>query len=210
MYTDSSNYEKFTVQTNPTSSRLYITYDKARAGTARTWWIQNNSDLGFNIYGGNVAILKSGTFGTVYTFGPDNAPYQFTLSSPAAATNVVPQPSPQIVLQGDYWTGSASATDAWTVVNQPGAGANAPSALLFTHAGTTGGAYVDFTGATAVLAATLALKSATGPTISSGSGSPEGSVIAPVGSLYTNILGGAGTTLYVKESGTGATGWAGK
>ena len=44
----------------------------------------------------------------------------------------------------------------------------------------------------------------------SGSGSPNGSVTAPVGSLYTNVSGGSGTTLYVKESGSGNTGWVAK
>lgn len=44
----------------------------------------------------------------------------------------------------------------------------------------------------------------------SGTGSPEGVVAAPVGSLYTRTDGGVGTTLYVKESGTGNTGWAAK
>lgn len=44
----------------------------------------------------------------------------------------------------------------------------------------------------------------------SGSGTPEGVVTAPVGSLYTREDGGAGTTLYVKESGTGNTGWIAK
>jgi hypothetical protein len=44
----------------------------------------------------------------------------------------------------------------------------------------------------------------------SGSGTPEGVVTAPVGSLYTRTNGGAGTTLYVKETGTGNTGWVGK
>ena len=43
-----------------------------------------------------------------------------------------------------------------------------------------------------------------------GSGTPEGSVSAAVGSLYTRSDGGAGTTLYVKESGTGNTGWVAK
>lgn len=42
------------------------------------------------------------------------------------------------------------------------------------------------------------------------SGTPEGAVTAPVGSLYTRTDGGAGTTLYVKESGTGNTGWVAK
>ena len=44
----------------------------------------------------------------------------------------------------------------------------------------------------------------------SGSGSPEGSVTAPVGSLYTNTSGGANTTLHIKESGSGNTGWVAK
>ena len=44
----------------------------------------------------------------------------------------------------------------------------------------------------------------------SGTGSPENVVSAPVGSLYQRTDGGAGTTLYVKESGTGNTGWIGK
>lgn len=43
-----------------------------------------------------------------------------------------------------------------------------------------------------------------------GSGSPEGVVTAPVGCLYSRTDGGAGTTLYVKESGTGNTGWVAK
>lgn len=44
----------------------------------------------------------------------------------------------------------------------------------------------------------------------SGAGSPEGVVGAVVGSLYTRTDGGVGTTLYVKESGGGATGWTAK
>ena len=44
----------------------------------------------------------------------------------------------------------------------------------------------------------------------SGAGTPEGSITAPVGSLYTRTDGGVLTTLYVKESGTGNTGWVGK
>lgn len=43
-----------------------------------------------------------------------------------------------------------------------------------------------------------------------GAGTPEGAVTAPVGSLFTRTDGGANTTLYVKESGTGNTGWVAK
>jgi hypothetical protein len=44
----------------------------------------------------------------------------------------------------------------------------------------------------------------------SGSGSPEGVVTAATGSLYTSTAGGSNTTLYVKESGSGNTGWVAK
>ncbi len=43
--------------------------------------------------------------------------------------------------------------------------------------------------------------------IKTGSGSPESSVTAGIGSLYLRTTAGAGTVLYVKESGTGNTGW---
>lgn len=44
----------------------------------------------------------------------------------------------------------------------------------------------------------------------SGTGSPESSVTAPVGSMYTRTDGAAvGTFLYVKTNGTGSTGWWG-
>ena len=43
-----------------------------------------------------------------------------------------------------------------------------------------------------------------------GSGTPEGAVAAPVGTLYLRTDGGASTTFYVKESGTGDTGWVAK
>jgi hypothetical protein len=43
-----------------------------------------------------------------------------------------------------------------------------------------------------------------------GTGTPEGAVVAPIGSIYLRTDGGTSTTLYVKESGTGNTGWVGK
>lgn len=46
--------------------------------------------------------------------------------------------------------------------------------------------------------------------ITSGAGSPEAAVTAPVGSLFIRTDGGASTTLYVKESGSGNTGWVAK
>lgn len=41
----------------------------------------------------------------------------------------------------------------------------------------------------------------------SGTGSPEGAVTAPVGSVWSRTDGSVGTSTYVKESGAGNTGW---
>lgn len=43
-----------------------------------------------------------------------------------------------------------------------------------------------------------------------GSGTPEGAVSAPIGSVFLRSDGSTSTTLYVKTSGTGNTGWTAK
>jgi len=54
------------------------------------------------------------------------------------------------------------------------------------------------------------LSTTDGPIEKWGTGSPEGAVTAAVGSVFHRTDGGAGTCLYIKESGTGGTGWVGK
>jgi hypothetical protein len=46
-----------------------------------------------------------------------------------------------------------------------------------------------------------------GVRILEGTGSPEGSVTGPVGSIYLRSDGAAGTSTYFKETGSGVTGW---
>lgn len=41
-----------------------------------------------------------------------------------------------------------------------------------------------------------------------GNNTPEGAIAAPVGSVFLRTNGGTSTTLYVKQSGTGNTGWS--
>lgn len=43
-----------------------------------------------------------------------------------------------------------------------------------------------------------------------GTGSPEGVVSADIGVMYQREDGGANTSLYVKESGSGSIGWVAK
>ena len=47
-------------------------------------------------------------------------------------------------LTGNYWNGSASASDNWTLQNNFGTGANPTSTLTFTHSGTSGLANIGF------------------------------------------------------------------
>lgn len=61
-----------------------------------------------------------------------------------------------------------------------------------------------------VAAAGVRQGSSTGPLWTSGSGTPEAAVTAPVGSLFSRTDGGASTSFYVKESGSGNTGWVAK
>jgi len=91
-------------------------------------------------------------------------------------------------LTNPTFSGAISGSASW---DNPGAvGAGTPSTGKFTTLTATTGLIVGAT-----------------PTVTSGTGSPEGVVTAPVGSLYLRTDGGAGTTVYIKETGAGNTGW---
>ena len=62
-------------------------------------------------------------------------------------------------------------------------------------------------GAQTFLGTTFQSGSLTGPTWTSGTGSPEGVKTAPVGSTFSRTDGSAGLSNYVKSTGTGNTGW---
>jgi hypothetical protein len=63
---------------------------------------------------------------------------------------------------------------------------------------------------TCTITSTIWLNSGETLGVFTGSGTPEGSVTADVGSSYHRTDGGSGTSFYVKESGTGNTGWVAK
>ena len=46
--------------------------------------------------------------------------------------------------------------------------------------------------------------------VMTGYGTPEGAIPAPIGKIYLRLNGSTSTTLYVKTSGTGDTGWTAK
>jgi hypothetical protein len=84
------------------------------------------------------------------------------------------------------------------------------SHIFYTGASATERLRINEAGAVIVAAGGVLRLSGTTATWSSGTGTPEGAVTAPVGSVFTRTDGGAATTLYVKESGSGNTGWVAK
>lgn len=73
--------------------------------------------------------------------------------------------------------------------------------------GVTPSAYKFEVSGTAKISGVLTLGSIT---VTTGTGTPEGAVTAVVGSLFIRTDGGTTTTFYVKETGTGNTGWVAK
>lgn len=91
---------------------------------------------------------------TTQTLGNLNAPWDATLWNAvvidlldlvniAPATVSTANDSPPLFFQSNFWTGSVSAEDTWTVQQVLTAGVNAPSALNITHSGSLGNATVN-------------------------------------------------------------------
>jgi hypothetical protein len=90
-------------------------------------------------------------------------------------------------LTADAITGPTTITGATTIVGATGI---TGSLTVTGDLGTTGDILID--------AAKAVIR---------GAGSPEGAVAAPIGCIYERTNGGTSTSIYVKESGTGNTGW---
>jgi hypothetical protein len=95
------------------------------------------------------------------------------------------------------WEFTKNTTTRDLEVTIQGTDANARLVLKHAGAGAVGLASEDW----------LAAGYNTGPRIYAGSGTPEGSQTAYIGSIYQRFDGGVGTAFYIKESGTGNTGW---
>ena len=117
----------------------------------------------------------------------------------------------------NYLEMQGSATGNAVQLTSQGADANvnmifnakgASSIFLLRTNGTTR-ASVDSNGITLASGTSLIMGSG-GPEVLSGTGTPEAAVTADVGSIFMRTDGGASTSIYIKESGTGNTGWVAK
>lgn len=154
-----------------------------------------------NIYRPNVSYLRTdGGFLVGTTFYVGNTSNKWTLAGGAEIIpTTVSSGASSALTVNQTWntTGVPTLITANVTNTQSGTGAN----LINLQVNSTSRFRVDKNGAVTIN---------NGSQIISGTGSPEGTVSAPVGSMFLRTDGGAGTTLYIKETGTGATGWAAK
>jgi hypothetical protein len=67
-----------------------------------------------------------------------------TVQNTTTATSSTTNASPLLEIAANYWTGSASAADTWTIGSSLAAGTNGASTLTFAHSGSTGLAAIQF------------------------------------------------------------------
>jgi hypothetical protein len=98
--------------------------------------------------------LANGTFTTTFNQTSNVA---WLWANTTAATSSTTNASPLLELAANYWTGSASAQDLWTLGSALGAGTNGKSILSLTHSGSTGNAYLATNAITTSSATNLTL-----------------------------------------------------
>jgi len=131
-----------TTDASATNKRLAL-----RGDAAITWSVgaaAPNSTIDLSI-----SRVSTNTLGIGATQGPGGFGGNLQLTNlsqvnATAATASVSQSSPIHTYSGQYWNGSASAADTWTIQSVLANGTNGTSALSFVHTGgTTGAAYLE-------------------------------------------------------------------
>jgi hypothetical protein len=184
-----------------TNATLLVFDDKAVGSTRGSIGFAENgtSDLTLNVNNGNLIHAATSTIITnpAVTSGLTISPSAGAVTI-SASTNLVLQHNNTnaIVIYGDTIEFYNSGIKVWSMANglfAPWSNYDIGSTIKPVQ-----GIYLQ-----GLVGATLGTAN-----IGAGTGTPEGSRIAVVGSLFMRTDGGAGTALYLKESGTGNTGWA--
>ncbi len=143
----------------------------------------------------NVGRIQYAHSGDTMTFATGNGNRAVISATGLAVTGVIT--STGAMTASGLLTAGASLSVTGTIT---ASGAVTASGLLTASAGVA---------ATGTVTATTGYGNGT-VTWTTGNGTPEGVVTANVGALFSRLDGGATTTLYVKTSGTGNTGWTAK
>jgi fibronectin-binding autotransporter adhesin len=107
----------------------------------RTSVVQNQQPVEFNGNNGGLAASVGHAANTSLKMGVNG---YLTQLSNTTATSSANYSSPIYTSQGNYYNGTASAADAWTMQDVLGSGTNPTSTLTFGHSGTSGSTYYNF------------------------------------------------------------------
>lgn len=116
----------------------------------------------------------------------------------------VPVPTAKLHFAADTTTAGGIQFGNDVYMYRSGATTLYAQALVYASAGLSAGGVVQASSSSSTGGFRLG---STGPKWVSGAGTPEGVVTAPIGSMYSRTDGGANTSIYRKETGTGNTGW---
>src|SRR5208337_3055019 len=132
---------------NLTATTATITNEIATTATVTTDHVTNSNIVTATITTGTVTTLYS-TTATVsqgsLTISDVAAHTELILANTTAATSTSTNGSPLAEFKANYWTGTASAADTWTIGSSLAAGTNGASTLTFSHSGSTGAAVALF------------------------------------------------------------------
>lgn len=158
------------------------------------------NNFGIEYGGGRIyGNVGAGANNPVWTPSSGN----WTTGATVAASAVNLSASDAILIQASGGVIRATGGDDRSIILRGGTAADNPKIQVYGKTATAGNAgIIAFSDITAIRVKTSL--------IFSGSGTPEGAVTAPVSSIFLRTDGGAGTSFYVKESGTGNTGWVAK
>lgn len=220
-YTDASNYERLNIRWD--SNSVYVETGQAGTGNTRPLYVGTSGAASLALmtaFTSRWQVTASGHFLAVgdYNIG-DGAG-----SSPPSIYAETQVSSPAFVF-GALGSITASADGKFLARNTAGTGftmwqlggTTSSFAALKRNGGDLEARLADDSGYTRFVASRIFssigqydLNTSGTVWIARGTGTPEGAQTASVGSVYVRTDGGAGTTLYVKESGTGNTGWVAK
>jgi Chaperone of endosialidase len=114
----------------------------SQAGSAMTWTTQAALGVAWSSLTNATANLTLANAGFTTTFNQTSA-VSWLWGNTTVATSGTTNASPLHEFAANYWTGSASAQDLWTLGSSLAAGTNGVSTITFTHTGSTGTAEVS-------------------------------------------------------------------
>jgi hypothetical protein len=203
-FTDSSNYERLSLRW--VGNVGIVSTENAGTGSSRVLRIGNTSIMDFDDATGLISASRSGSSATTI-FQVGGTGYTSTgLLFTRLAPSINQASGTYTVLDINPTETAIGAGPHYLIRGRIGAGANA-----FTVDRAGGVVGVDVTGSNTVSAGAYTFVGVSGTfNIAQGNGSPEGVRSAAAGSIWLRRDGGAGSSFYVKESGTGNTGWVAK